>query len=65
MIYVIKNNLPLGSLTQSSEGVITFKYLDSVPQEQYLGSLSKKINTSDVLFPIFENMIPEHDQKIY
>lgn len=64
MIYVIKNTLPLGILTQSSEGVITFEYLDFVPKEQYLGSLSKKINTSDVLFPIFENMIPEHDQKI-
>lgn len=64
MIYVIKNTLPLGILTQSSEGVITFEYLDFVLKEQYLGSLSKKINTSDVLFPIFENMIPEHDQKI-
>ncbi len=64
MIYVIKNNLPLGILTQSSDGVITFEYLDFVPEEQYLGSLSKKINTSNVLFPIFENMIPEHDQKI-
>ena len=63
MIYVIKNNLPLGILTQSNEEVITFEYLDTVPQEQYLTTLSKKVNVSSELFPIFENMIPEHDQK--
>ena len=63
MIYVVKNNKLLGVLTQASNGNITFEYDDSIKKEHYLRGLQEKINSSKVLFPVFENMLPEHEQK--
>ncbi|MEA1915186.1 MAG: type II toxin-antitoxin system HipA family toxin [Campylobacterota bacterium] len=58
-IYVIKNGLDIGYLTQSEENrKVSFIYL---PDRDYiLQGLKSKENTSDTLFPIFENLLPEH-----
>ncbi|WP_418186417.1 type II toxin-antitoxin system HipA family toxin [Aliarcobacter lanthieri] len=63
MIYVIKNNKLFGVLTQADNGNISFEYDDSIQNEHYLRGLQEKINISKALFPIFENMLPEHEQK--
>lgn len=61
-IFVIKNNVPIGTLTEDKRGNITFSYLDDIQPYQYLINLKDKINTSNSLFPVFENLLPETDQ---
>lgn len=61
MIYVIKNNKLLGILKQTKQDEISFEYSESIVKENYIQGLNDKINFSKVLFPIFENMLPEHD----
>ncbi|QKJ22433.1 type II toxin-antitoxin system HipA family toxin [Poseidonibacter lekithochrous] len=64
MIYIINNNKSLGVLTQDHQTKeITFKYNDGITNEEYIHGLTKEVNTSFYLFPVFENMLPEHDQK--
>lgn len=60
-VLVIKDNVFIGILTENSQE-ISFKYVDEINSEQYLAGLSDKINTSQVLFPIFENLLPETAQ---
>lgn len=60
-IYVIKNNLLLGTLEESSQ-LITFTYSESIDMKKYVQGLKDEVNESTELFPIFENMLPEHEQ---
>ena len=60
-IIVIKNQYPIGILTQSDSN-ITFQYYDEIQEENYLKGLDKAINISNKLFPIFENLLPENEQ---
>lgn len=62
MIYIVKNNKPFGVLTQADNN-ITFEYDNSIQKKNYLPGLKEKINNSKVLFPLFNNMLPEHEQK--
>ena len=62
MIYIVKNNKPFGVLTQANNN-ITFEYDNSIQKKNYLPGLKEKINNSKVLFPLFNNMLPEHEQK--
>ena len=61
MIYVIKNNKLLGILRQDLD-IINFKYDKTIKKENYLNSLPHAINESNVLFPIFQNMLAENEQ---
>ena len=60
-IYVIKNSSPIGTLEENKSG-IHFNYLDGVYKKHYLIGMKKQSNTSKILFPIFENLLPEHEQ---
>lgn len=61
-IFVIKNNAHIGTLTEDQQGNITFSYLEGINPNQYLVGLKDKINTSNNLFPVFENLLPEYEQ---
>ena len=64
MIYVICKNRLFGKLTQDAGSLdIVFTYEDVINKEDYLHGLNEKVNHSDRLFPIFNNMLPEHEQK--
>lgn len=60
-IHVIKNNLPLGVLDENL-GKIAFTYENDVNKKRYVKGLKEKVNESHTLFPIFGNMLPEHEQ---
>ena len=60
-IYVVKNNLLLGTLKESPKSIV-FTYSDSIDETQYLRGLSEKDNENTELFPIFGNMLPENEQ---
>lgn len=60
-VYVVKNNRFLGVLEEDSKK-IQFIYADTITEKEYLKELSKPINISTQLFPVFENMLPEHDR---
>ncbi len=60
-IIVIKNSTPIGELSESA-GAIHFNYLDGIEQDKYIQGLKKEKNTSSYLFPVFENLLPEHEQ---
>lgn len=60
-IYVIKNSSPIGTLEEDKAG-IHFNYLDGVNKKHYLIGIKKQSNTSKTLFPVFENLLPEHEQ---
>lgn len=61
-IIVIKNNTPIGTLTEDKKGNITFDYAENINPNQYLIGLKDKTNTSQTLFPVFENLLPENEQ---
>jgi serine/threonine-protein kinase HipA len=61
MIHVIKSNKLLGILKQD-ENIISFEYNNDIKKENYLTSLPYIINESKILFPVFQNMLPENDQ---
>ena len=63
-IIVVKNNHPLGELSQTSSSLhpISFKYFKDISKNSYLSGLEEKENFSDTLFSIFENLLPEHEQ---
>ena len=61
-LYVIKNGRLTGILTETNDGMVTFKYSDGITSDQFLPGLADKINAAPVLFPIFENLLPEHEQ---
>lgn len=61
-IYVIKNNVPIGTLSEDAKGNITFDYLKNIQSNQYITGLEDKKNASSTLFPVFENLLPEHEQ---
>ncbi len=64
MIYVIKHNKPLGVLTQDeTSNEIIFRYNPKIKKEEYIQGLKDSVNHSNTLFPVFENMLPEHEQK--
>ena len=60
-IYVIKNSSPIGTLEEDKAG-IHFNYLDGINKKHYLIGIKKQSNTSKTLFPVFENLLPEHEQ---
>ena len=60
-IFVVKNKQFIGTLSQEY-GKIRFVYSDEIPENSYLQGLLEKENTSNTLFPIFENMLPEFEQ---
>ena len=60
-IIVIKNSTPIGELSESAS-VIYFNYFDEIEQNSYIQGLIEKENTSSNLFPVFENLLPEHEQ---
>lgn len=60
-IFVVKNKQFIGTLSQES-GKIKFIYSDALLVDSYLQGLKEKENTSNTLFPIFENMLPEFEQ---
>lgn len=62
-VYVIKNNRFLGVLEEDSKK-IQFIYADTITEKEYLKELNYPINTSTHLFPVFENMLPEHDRLV-
>ena len=61
-LYVIKNGRLTGTLTETNDGIITFEYADDIAADQFLPGLADRINTAPTLFPIFENLLPEHEQ---
>lgn len=61
-IFVIKNNIPIGTLAEDKKGNITFDYAESINPSQYLIGLKDKTNRSQTLFPVFENLLPENEQ---
>ena len=60
-IFVVKNKQLIGTLSQES-GRIRFVYSYDIPEDSYLQGLKEKENISSILFPIFENMLPEFEQ---
>ena len=65
-IIVVKNNLSLGVLTEQRKGNILFEYFEGIESKNYLIGLNKKTNESNEgLFPVFENLLPEHEQLQY
>jgi len=60
-IFVVKNEQLIGTLSESNSH-ITFTYHDDIEKTDYINSLDDKINISETLFPIFENMLPEFEQ---
>ncbi len=61
-LYVTKNGKLIGILAETSDGVVTFKYSDGISSDQFLPGLGDRVNTTPTLFPIFENLLPEHEQ---
>ncbi|MBX9866119.1 MAG: type II toxin-antitoxin system HipA family toxin [Burkholderiales bacterium] len=61
-LYVIKNGKLTGTLTETHEGIVTFEYATDIAADQFLPGLADKVNTAQTLFPIFENLLPEHEQ---
>lgn len=60
-IIVIKNSSPIGILTEN-ENKIYFNYFKDINQNNYIIGLKKDKNISNNLFPVFENLLPEHEQ---
>jgi serine/threonine-protein kinase HipA len=58
---VVKNNKRLGELSQDSNQ-ICFSYDIEIDHNEYLPGLNKPINRAIKLFPVFENLLPEHEQ---
>jgi serine/threonine-protein kinase HipA len=61
-ILVVKNDILIGTLKENDIGIISFDYLQDINTIQYLIGLKDKTNTSNKLFPVFENLLPEHEQ---
>ncbi|PHQ66030.1 MAG: hypothetical protein COB99_00475 [Sulfurimonas sp.] len=60
-IIVIKNSSPIGRLSEDKAG-IHFNYFLDIDKNSYVIGLKEKKNISNNLFPIFENLLPEHEQ---
>ena len=60
-IFVVKNNQYLGLLRQETQS-ITFTYSENIPITEYIQGLNNPTNEATQLFPVFENMLPEHSQ---
>jgi len=60
-VIVTRNGVKLGELTEN-DNFIVFAYSENIKKENYIPSLGKPINTASRLFPVFENMLPEHEQ---
>ncbi|RLA80208.1 MAG: hypothetical protein DRG78_11425 [Epsilonproteobacteria bacterium] len=62
-IIVLKQDKPLGYLTESTFDKVTFEYFEDVIKERYLTGLKDSINYStNGLFQIFKNLLPENNQ---
>lgn len=61
-IYVVKNNKLIGFLDQIQGDKILFEYKDNISSEHYLHGISKQYNESEILFSVFENLLPENEQ---
>lgn len=61
-LYVVKNGQLTGTLKEKSDGTVTFEYAADIVADQFLPGLTDKVNTAPALFPIFENLLPEHEQ---
>ncbi|MAC85236.1 MAG: hypothetical protein CL624_13985 [Arcobacter sp.] len=59
-IIVVKNSQLLGVL-EEKYNTFNFSYDDSIAKNAYLANLKSKINYSDELFTVFENLIPENE----
>lgn len=62
MIFVVNQNKLFGRLTEEIGEDIIFTYDKAIEKSEYLKGLNKEVNSSKTLFPIFENMLPEHEQ---
>ena len=60
-MYVVKNGRILGVLTEYKD-IITFKYNDEIIENEFIQGLEDRENSSKVLFPVFQNVIPENEQ---
>lgn len=60
-IYVIKNSQKFGILVENGNDII-FTYDDKITKDSYIKGLDKKVNQSSILFPLFQNLLPEHHQ---
>ncbi len=60
-IYVIKNSQHFGTLLEE-KNIITFTYANNIEEKSYIKGLKEKVNTSTTLFPVFQNLLPEHHQ---
>jgi serine/threonine-protein kinase HipA len=60
-VVVVKNKYPIGTLTETNKAII-FEYFEEVNPDSYLMGLKKETNSSNILFPIFENLLPENEQ---
>jgi len=57
---VINRNRPIGILEEHEDGLIRFGYFNLVTKNDYLPGLDKKkTNSSELLFPVFEALLPE------
>lgn len=61
-LYVIKNSRLIGTLSETYDGTVMFEYAADIAADQFLPGLADKVNTAPTLFPIFENLLPEHEQ---
>ena len=61
-LYVIKNSRLIGTLSETYDGMVTFEYAADIAADQFLPDLADKVNTATTLFPVFENLLPEHEQ---
>lgn len=61
-IYVVKNNRLIGFLDQKQDGTVLFDYVENISHQHYLHGLLKQHNESEILFSIFENLLPENEQ---
>jgi len=60
-ILVIKNSTLIGSLLEDKNG-ISFEYSPEVSKSDYLIGIKEIKSLSKELFPVFENLLPEHEQ---
>jgi len=61
-IYVVKSNQLIGFLDQKQDGTVLFDYVENISHQHYLHGLLKQHNESEILFSIFENLLPENEQ---
>lgn len=61
-IYVLKNNKLIGFLDQTQDGIVIFDYIEELSSQDYLHGIPEKHNESEILFSVFENLLPENEQ---